>query len=248
MDLNVWQVTATQNPEARSRRSSFLQEEAVILILRYRKASIYSSIKAGTKSSAEPQLCCIQARHATALVRGENKRQLFAAVLRQYQYYTYISPFSYCYTENRSTAIEYSRIEMIVRYRYILTRLYINISRATTKESAYVRRTKIHHVPLPTTSTIIQIAMENRTIDSSGRTRPVIVRAVSSQEQRLRGYRIGLPQDTEALKPCPQTSRAMALHVHMKVKARERGSRGWKIEMDHEENKGSRIEKERKNE
>ncbi|KAF7381166.1 hypothetical protein HZH68_016041 [Vespula germanica] len=38
-------------------------EEAVILILRYRKASIYSSIKAGTKSLAEPQLCCIQARH-----------------------------------------------------------------------------------------------------------------------------------------------------------------------------------------
>ncbi|XP_043499856.1 uncharacterized protein LOC122522658 isoform X2 [Polistes fuscatus] len=60
----------------------------------------------------------------------------------------------------------------------------------------------------------------------TGRRRPVIVRAVSSQEQRLRGYRIGLPQDTEALKPCPQTSRAMALHVHMKVKAREREKEG----------------------
>ncbi|KAF7380205.1 hypothetical protein V1477_019311 [Vespula maculifrons] len=40
--------------------------------------------------------------------------------------------------------------------------------------------------------------------------------SVVSSQEHLRGYRIGLPQDTEALKPCPQTSRAMVLHVYSK--------------------------------
>lgn len=40
-------------------RECIVRREPRILILRYRKASIYSSIKDGTKSSRQPQLCCI---------------------------------------------------------------------------------------------------------------------------------------------------------------------------------------------
>ena len=38
---------------------AIVHDEPSILILRYRKASIYSSIKVRTKSSQQPQLCCI---------------------------------------------------------------------------------------------------------------------------------------------------------------------------------------------
>jgi len=58
----ICEVTATQNPDLRSCRVSYRTRPG-ILILRYRKASIYSSIKAGTKSSLQPQLCCIQPGH-----------------------------------------------------------------------------------------------------------------------------------------------------------------------------------------
>lgn len=60
-DFLICEVTATQNPDLRSRPSIVHRTAPTsILILRYRKASIYSSIKARTKSSLQPQLCCIQ--------------------------------------------------------------------------------------------------------------------------------------------------------------------------------------------
>lgn len=151
-------------------------EEAVILILRYRKASIYSSIKAGTKSSAEPQLCCIQGPDTTARAIPSSRSRtssLLSNISFLYTVVYYETLYIHIFVASISLRLENenftgllatmpgllstslrerpSRSEPIGNSENRDDRsLSIHINESiyqfppSTKESAYVRRSKIH--------------------------------------------------------------------------------------------------------